>query len=137
MKSIYLQLKEKVYPFMTGYQTDLTKHDRNDIRTNSGVPFLHFTRQTGTHIIFLTPAHKYPPLGEKVKYLFAYADRNHLLEQKKIMVKYWHDSSNILTHYYDGKNIVKISSQKAIAVINDYVNTIKKKWMKENKTWME
>lgn len=127
-KSIYIQLKEKALPFMTGYQTDLTKHDRNDIRTNACIPFLHFTRQNGTDIIFLTSSDKYPPAGEKVKYLFGYADRHHLLKEKETMFKYWYDSSNILTHYFDGKKLVKISSQKAIEVINDYVNTIKKEW---------
>jgi len=55
----YEELRNKVAGYITAYHDDLKKHDRDWIDSNPGVPFIHYTRSYGTHILPLPPAETY------------------------------------------------------------------------------
>ena len=53
--NVYEELQEMSLPLLEAYETDLT-HDKNWIEENPGVPFMHYTRATGTHLISFSSA---------------------------------------------------------------------------------
>lgn len=113
------------------FETDLEKWDREIIEKHPGVPFLHFTRDMGTHIAMLYPADEYPPRGERVPYLFGTADRDHILDQVIGMVQHFIDSCNPparLVLYFDGSRVREISVSRAMEIARDYVRRIRYEW---------
>ena len=131
--SIYIQLKERALPILKFYKEDLTKHDKRELRKNPGVPFLHFTGDTGTHMGFLLPSEKYPE--GQVPYLFATADKWHILEQQKVMVKCMRKvNRQSLILYFDGKKLHNITQDKAEAIIADYVRKIRNVWFAQRRS---
>lgn len=132
-KTIYMQVKERALPLMTHYQTDLTKHDRNALRNHDGTPFLHFTRETATHIVFFDSAdsEKWPPHGERVKYLFGTADRYHILNELMATPNHYDDPLSLpckLVLYFDGYRLKEIDTKQAIAITQQYIADIKRQW---------
>jgi len=129
---IYTELEKETLHIMTDYQKDLTTHDKNAITENAGVPFLHFTRQTGTYLTFLSTAESYP-VG-KVKYLLGVSDKYQILNNKKQALY-----SSTIKHmtkkicYFDGRKLTVIGYNKAIEIMADYVIKIENIWSKQRK----
>ena len=80
----FKQLENLAGPIIKSYRNDLIKHDKKDIEGNPGTPFLHFTGESGTHIVFMQPAehNSWPAPGERVPYLFSTANRRQVLSGK-------------------------------------------------------
>jgi len=118
--------------FIKDYRDDLLLHDKNAIANNPGVPFLHFTGESGTIIEFLLPFEKFPKKGERIPYLFGKADRRHILNEIKNMVFYARKSTRQdCIMYYDGMtethNLFDISQNQAEEIVIAYyekINTI-------------
>jgi len=53
-QTIYKQLVDRCLPIIGSFKTDVTKWDKQALAASPGIPFLHFTGKTGTHIVFLT-----------------------------------------------------------------------------------
>ena len=128
---IYEQLKALSLPIIESYHDDLIKHDLNSLTRYPGIPFLHFTGTTGTHLVIMHPADndRFPPPGEQVPYLFGTADRNHILEGKVITVecmgKSWRQD---LILHYDGNRLRKVSHEKSLEIVKTYANAVLYKW---------
>lgn len=129
--NIYEQLQKKSLPLLEAYETDLTTHDKNWIEENPGIPFVHYTRKFGTHLISLCPSDTYPPAGTKVKYLFGKADREKLLQDKLAMQEWFEsfvrESPKLILHC-DGRILQQVSLSKAREIIENYVHIIKSEW---------
>jgi len=124
MKSIFQQLVDACLPSIEAYQTDLLTVDREMIEANPGVPFLHWTRSTGTWISFLYPADhpRYPPKGVEIKYLFGLADREHIARQVQELAQGIVKNSNtLLTFHFDGHKLHRINDEAALKIARDYV----------------
>ena len=117
-------------PLMTSYQSDL-EHDRAAVEKHQGTPFLHFTRETGTHIVILHPADAYPAPGEHVPYLFGTADRQHLLKEVPSLVDHFASEYNPaakLILFFDGSIIYPVSLEQAQSIAAEYVERIRREW---------
>lgn len=128
---LYYQLEEAVYLHLKSFQTDLTVHDFSWIMSNPKTPFLHAANENGTHLIALVDADKYPATGEKVKYLFSYADREHLLNQVVQMAVTLVEPSGYnarICHYYDGETLSKINRIDFVEKARTYARNIRLKW---------
>ena len=133
MENVYEQIKEKALPLIKEYHDDLLIYDKTAIEGNPNIPFLHFTGSTGTHIELLVDASEYPRKGERVPYLFATADREHILDQKvKIVDHMTKVNRNDLMLYYpgDGKRVRTITHDKAKEIISKYRRRIEGVWRK-------
>ena len=107
---------DECLPLVEHYQADLLVHDKNIIQEHSGVPFLHWTRQSGTWIVFLYPStsDRFPPRGVEVPYLFGKANREHIATQIGEVAEGIEKMSNtLLTHYFDGKRLKRITVKQA------------------------
>ena len=131
---IYDQLEAACLPMMTGYQTDLTQHDREAIEENPCVPFLHWMRDTNTHIDFLKDASEYPKAGERVRYLFGHADRWHIVGEVQSMAEYFtrpcNEPGRYTVHHYDGVKLRKITVEKAVEIARAYRKRIESEFAK-------
>lgn len=129
-KTAYIQLKEAILPHMTAYQTDLTKIDRQLLRQNPGARFLHWARETGTHIVFLRDAADYPAPGEHVPYLFGTADRHKLLNEAVTMAEYFLNPLNpvVRVHYFCGRKLRQITPDQALEIARDHRQRIEAEW---------
>jgi hypothetical protein len=132
--NIYEQLHKRSLPFLKAYKTDLMAHDKDWIEVNPGVPFMHYTRAVGTHLISLNPPNSYPPAGRKVKYLFGVADREKIL-QDKLEVQDWFETSlrnslKLILHC-DGLILQKVTRSKAREIIEDYICFIRTEWKRQ------
>ena len=134
MQSTYLQVKEKALPIIKHYHDDLLKHDRASITKNgkqdTPSPFLHFTGDTGTALIFLIPAGEYPGPGQYVPYLFATAERHHILNDTIDTVQCMKSANRRdLVLYFDGMHPVKtITQTQAEDLASAYRRKILKTW---------
>jgi hypothetical protein len=135
--SIYNELYKISSPKLKGYRTDLTKIDKEWIEKNKGVPFIHYTRENGTHILELFPVEHFPAPGEYVKFLFNMVDRRTLLDRTCEMAAYVElydkrEGYNFTVCYYDGCSLKVIDHKKAIEIVRIYKNSILKEWNKYN-----
>jgi len=126
-KSVYMQLKEKASPFIKSYRDDLVKHDREFLRKNPGVPFLHFTGESGTHLYAMWPSEKLPGKGEVVKYLFGYSTREEIIESEfsvipSMKTRYGRGD---MAMYFDGQKLQEISYDKATRIAEKYIKSVK------------
>lgn len=130
--NLYDQLKEKADLFIKYYRDDLLVHDKNALEKNPNVPFLHFTGETGTHLIFLWPASFYPEAGQKYPYLFGMTDRERELSELpsyvESMPRY---NRGELTLHFDGKVLCKVSNKEAKFIADEYVQKVRKEWERE------
>jgi len=136
--NVYEQLHEMSLPLLEAYETDLMKHDKDWIEANPGIPFMHYTRATGTHLISFSLAGSYPPPGTRVKYLFGTADREKIL-QDKLEMQDWFESTvrkppKLILHS-DGQILTQMTLHKAREIVENYVRAIRSEWQsmaKEN-----
>ena len=135
--NIYKQLRKKSLPLLEAYETDLAI-DQRWIEENSSVPFMHYTRATGTHLVPLPrdSSTGYPAPGVRVKYLFGTADREKIL-QDKLEMQAWFESpareSPRLILYYDGKTLQPVTLKNAREIMEDYVRTTRSEWALQRK----
>ena len=131
---IYQQLETECLPLMTGYQADLTTHDKAAIEDNRCTPFLHWTHDTGTHIDFLMEASEYPKAGERVRYLFGEANRWHIVGEIQHMAEYFlrpcNEPHRYTVHHYDGVKLRKITVEKALEIAKAYRKRIEAEFSK-------
>ena len=129
----YQKLFELASPIVKSFRDDLIVHDKTAIEKAypENTHFLHFSRDTGTHIVFFTPASEYPAKGEKVPYLFGYADRDHILCQTIAMVLgiKQNDSTKLIL-YFDGNRFKKIGFAKAEDLVRGYIRSVRYEWSK-------
>jgi len=134
---IYQELFEKVSPIIKFYREDLEKWDYESItKEDVGIPFLHFTGDTGTHMVVLHPADSkiFPPNGTKVEYLFGTANRNHILKEKLSKTQNMRTlNRQDCKLYFDGKRLKEISQEKTEKICLEYVNRVKRDWKKYTK----
>ena len=129
--NVYEQLHEMSLPLLEAYESDLVTHDKDWIEVNPGIPFMHYTRATGTHLISFSLAGSYPPPGTRVKYLFGTADREKIL-QDKLEMQDWFESTvrkppKLILHC-DGRILKQVTISKAMEIVEDYVCAIRAEW---------
>ena len=129
-KSVYMQVKEKALPLMEAYTDDVVVHDRKWLRENPGTPFLHFTGKTGTYLVGLIAANKYPK--GSVPYIFGTATREEILEEEMSVVGGMENryGRGDMAMHYDGKFLKEITYQKATMIADDYVEETRRAWRK-------
>lgn len=131
---IYEQVREKALPIIKSFHNDLLVHDKRDIEKNPGIPFLHFTGDTGTYAFFMIPAEDYPAKGKLKPYLFGRADRNHILRQfVKVVDCMQTVNRQDLILYYNGKRLIEISQKRAESLAWKYQWRIIDEWTKTEK----
>lgn len=131
---IYEQVREKSLPLIKAYHDDLIKHDKIELEKNPGVPFLHFTGDTGTYAFFMIPAEDYPAKGEVVPYLFGNAGREHILRQFVETIEYMKQvNRQDLILYFDGKKLIEINQEKAEDLAQKYQWRILREWREVEK----
>ena len=119
--SAYDKVFEMASPVIKHYRNDLVKHDKRAIDENAGIPFLHFTGDTGTSITFFHPAEKYPGKNVTVPYLFGHADRNHILDETKNIIFYMRKlNRQDVILYYNGSTVKKITQDTAEDLVTKY-----------------
>jgi|SRR6187402_272193 len=129
-------IREASLKVMVTYQSDL-EIDRAEIEKNEGVPFLHFTRASGTYMVMLLPYDRLPGKGLRVPYLFSDADRNHVINQIEKMSGYYHSRNEgrmgecLVTQYFDGVKVKKIGADRAAQIGIDHAASLRKKISKE------
>lgn len=130
----YQQLFAAVSDHVECFCTDLTKHDRQAIEAYPTLPYLHWARSCGTTLLFLPPIDddSWPKYGERVKYLFGSADRDHVLDQKIVVAKYHTIKSNspesFRCHHFDGSRLRAITVDAAVVVAERYAVKIRETW---------
>ena len=132
---IYEELERLSLPHLEAYQHDLTRIDRESIEKNPDMPFLHFTRNHGTHIVYMPPAdHEcWPAPGEVVPYLFGEATRSHILDQKNVVVKWCMENSGLrLCVHFDGRSLREVSPAEAVRICKEYVLRVGCEWNVKN-----
>lgn len=140
LSDTYEQLEDACLPLIQSYHADLTTHDRNSITHHDGVPFLHWTRNYGTHITFLFNAtHPSWPTQDwlKVPFIFGESDRRHILRENAGVASYWAKECNRdqirAVHYFNGKTLRKITLEQAIAIANEWRDKTNADWNKASK----
>jgi len=129
--SIFEELQAACLPLVEAYRDDLVKHDKESIGNRPGVPFIHVTRASGTHICFMPSAADYPAPGVYVPYLFGTANRDHVLEQVVTFADYWLRPCAEpvkLVHYFDGRRLRKVSLKDAQELLRDYGRRVRDTW---------
>ena len=100
-----------------------------DIVKNEGVPFIHITRECGTHITTFHPSEEFPEKDKRVPYLFnATANRVELLDSKVETFDYYLKNDALAFHYYDGKKLMGINSRQAVSFVDKYRYKILTEW---------
>lgn len=130
---VYKTLETMIGDKIRSYRSDLEIHDRGWIGCNPGIPFLHYTWESGTYIIGLLPAADYPAEGVKVKYLFSTADRYHLLAQVEKMVQHFSagrmgNGGIKAIHHFDGAQVRPIADIVARDIARKYCEGITREW---------
>jgi len=135
--TIYRELRKRCLRLIEHYHDDLLVHDRRIIRNFQGTPFLHWTRCTGTCIEMLHPHDddSWPKKGERVKYLFSTADREHILRQCVGTSEYRANKMNSETRlvlYHDGKgtNLREIDVLQAVQIAKEHQRRVLHMWSK-------
>ena len=131
MNPIYLELSALCLPFIQHYQDDLLKHDYAELNASPDVPFLHWTRPTGTHLLLLHPADspRWPAPDVTVPYLFGHATRDHILEQCLSIATYPHEHEiTRVCHHFNGRDLTEITTAHGVAITQHYVARIKQTW---------
>jgi len=126
---IYSQIEQKSLPHIDAYRNDLLVHDKLWIQSNPGKSFLHMTHATGTTLIDLPDADLYPGPGHNIPHLFANAERDMLLAGKKeTFVCAGRTFELRLVLHCDGQNVRELSREQAESLLDDYVDSVKRRW---------
>lgn len=132
--TVYQQVKRRSLPIIEAYHDDLLKHDREWLSKHDGIPFLHYTRACGTHMIPMYPEESLPAKGVRVKYLFGTADRDHIARQVKEMAAYLAGSerkTQKLVLHFDGKRLSEVTIDEAVKIAGDYYWKLSSRWYSE------
>lgn len=128
-KSIYAEVEKRSLPLLQHYQEDLTVHDKQSIAEDPKCLFLHFTGRTGTHMIRLVNSESYPERDTQVPYLFTFAGRDRILDDKVSVVRSMRTSNRQdLILYFDGEKLEEITQDLAVQIICDYRVRILREW---------
>jgi hypothetical protein len=131
----YQELEAKSLPLIEAYHNDLIVHDRDTLAEYPGIPFLHFTGDTGTYMIMMLPCDHagWPEENAKVPYLFGYADRWHIL---KGLGEYVDGMKRLnrqaLILHFNGKTFREIAQSDAEYIIEEYIRSITHSWTHKN-----
>ncbi|MEI2421069.1 hypothetical protein V6O07_12415, partial [Arthrospira platensis SPKY2] len=82
---LFRQIEAAARPLMEGWQGDL-KTDGKWLEANPGVPFVHITRKTGTHI-FPLPKHELLVADSPAPHLFGTARPSEVYRQVEEMLE--------------------------------------------------
>ena len=127
--TLYEQLKSKALPTIKAYHDDLLKHDKNAIETYPKTPFIHFTRECGTHIVFMFSDDQLPKKGEYVPYLFSTADRRHIAQQQIEMIKCIESNDNTRrVMYYNGHTLKDVTINDARHIVSNWYHSCLNRW---------
>ncbi len=131
--TVYDDLVARCLPLISDYHNDLLVHDKAAIECSPGIPFLHWTRSSGTCIVMLPPVNDsyWPKMGEVIKYLFGTATREHLLREIVSLAKYHtkpYEKDRYTCHYCNGKTIKAITVEEAVDIAMDYTRKINRVW---------
>lgn len=133
-RKVYDLVHAKASPLIKHYRNDLEVIDREVIEKFPGVPFIHYTREMGTHIICMPDANdeNWPKHGEKIRYLFGNASRYHILDEKLSIAKYMSKNEAVLlTLHFDGYKVRVISNADAESLILGYQTNVRSIWHQE------
>ena len=121
------------FPRLKAYYADLFVHDKREINKHpENTPFIHITRNYGTHLTMLAGPDFYPKRFETVPYLFGTADRRRILNQLDASIVYCKENDpNALVVYFDGVKFQKVSFEKALKIVHRHMDKIKEQWKKE------
>ena len=131
MEHIYNQVVAKADSFIKYYRDDLLKHDKKAIMESDGVSFLHFTGETGTHIVLFHSPNDYPAKGDRIPYLFGTADRDHILDGMVKVVDHMKKATRQDVILFWGQNnldIKEINQDTAELLVRLYRDGIKTSW---------
>jgi hypothetical protein len=131
-KSIHAELVKLAGSIVTHYRDDLLKHDLNIIAASPGTPSLHWSRNTGTHLMMLLPANheSWPAKGETTPYLFGQAGRDHILSQVADVARYFSKGGERvdLCLYFNGTEFEEINKDRAIQIADQYASNVRQEW---------
>lgn len=128
-------IKTAALKVMIGGQSDLYI-DAQCIDENPGVPFLHFTRDTGTYLVFLPPFEKLPARGRYVTRLFGTINRDDVVDNIANMIGYCaipQNNLSLLVHHCDGVNVRKITMKKSIEIAKQHVCKLREQIRKDSR----
>lgn len=132
--SVYQQIKRLSLPLIKHFHDDILKHDLAWLRNKKhvGVPFLHWTRDTGTDLCGLFPSdHEvWPKAGEVVPYLFGMCKREHVLRHAMInaQIRAKYEKECLLCLWYDGMVLRKVSCEKAVEIAEQHEARVLDEW---------
>lgn len=132
--NVYEKLVEKVGAAVKSYRTDLD-HDKNGILANPGIPFIHWTRESGTHLQMLPAASAdcFPAEGVKVPYLFGFCDRRELSHKPIELAQYLAKCGEVKhCTWFDGEKLHSISTERAVEIARKWCNRVNAEWNKHN-----
>lgn len=103
---------------------------------NPDIGFIHVTRHSGTHIVFLTSGShpSWPQKGEEISYQFGTADRKRILEDRTraldhITKAFGKESIKLILYWNPGMPEVKdISIEGAQYILDKYTQEIELYW---------
>lgn len=128
------KLTQKCDPIVKHYRKDLWVHDRNWIDDHYPMPFIHFTRECGTHIFGLEAKCDLPDKDVQVKYLFGHADREHIISDTQTAISSCCDSKeHKLLLYFDGKELKEVTRLQAIRIVTAWAWDLRFQIVEETK----
>jgi hypothetical protein len=130
---IYEQIKTKADPIITSYRDDLLKHDREFLdQAPDDLPFLHYTRDSGTHIVALHPALHLDEIfheSELIRYLFGTVTRPQFIQKKleehEGIMSTFGSRIELILYYGPQTGLEPVSESQALAVVQDYIKSVK------------
>lgn len=130
--SVHDQLVELCDTHIQRYRNDLLVHDKSEIERNPGIPFLHWTRESGTSLAMMHPTHNLPASGEIVPILFGEGGRDILVRNVVEMAEYHNRDNRIsLTLYCDGEKFYVCSPATAYLIAIAYQKHLQVEWSAE------
>lgn len=129
---VFDQLQRIAKPVMRAFTSDLV-HDAKWIEANPGEPFIHVTRETGTHIIpFPDPA----DLAEDAlqPFLFSEARPSEICRQMVELMQGTLRESGKVWLYCDGKRLHRWSQERCVGVYQRKLRCAKRQIRRERST---
>lgn len=134
--SAWYELKARCKPLLEAYHRDLLVSDRRRIIQHWGVPYLHWTRPTGTSLEHLHShnSEAFPAKGIRIPYLFGTADRDHVLRSVSLIAETEQRmGSSILVQHFDGHSLKVIDYKTAIEIAHKHVRMVRYAWANGDK----
>ena len=114
----------------------LVNEDSAMIESNPGVPFIHVTWPTGTHLEMLYPAdHEYWPERDALRpFLFGLACRVSIVEMTADYIgNYLQPGAPVpvaMVHYFDGSSLTEVGAEAAMKAVNEWREKLLSEWAK-------